>query len=151
MNPTSDSVPPASNSNVAIGKRKALHETQDGANDTDKSSKRVAKGSKASSRGLKYNLEAALNKFFGGPPFCLMIPDSIEDHSGPMTRKKSKGRLQPSTRGIVTWMDVLSEETTQFHLQDNGMYHCCIKGRLIELSEDNYRFIQSGYPQKMMQ
>jgi hypothetical protein len=151
MNPISDSVPPASNSNVAIGKRKALHETQEGANDTAKSSKRVAKGSKASSQGLKYNLEAALNKFFGGPPFCLLIPDSIEDHAGPITRKKAKGRVQPSTRSIVTWMDVLSAETTQFHLQDNGMYHCRVMGRLIELSADNYHFIQSGYPQRMMQ
>ncbi|KAJ5199356.1 hypothetical protein N7491_000088 [Penicillium cf. griseofulvum] len=151
MNPISDPVPPKSCSNFIVGKRKALHETQDGTNGTTQSSKGVAEGSKASNRGSKTNLEAALNKFFGGPPFCLIVPEFIEDHTGPMTRKRARSRVQPSPRGIVTWVDVLSAETTLFKLQENGMYHCHVKGRLIELSAENYRFIQFGYPQRMMQ
>jgi adenylate kinase family enzyme len=50
-------------------------------------------------------------------------------------------------------MDVLSEATTadKFQLQDNGMYWCHVKGRVVEMSAENYHFISLGYPQRMMQ
>ncbi|CAI7569857.1 unnamed protein product [Penicillium glandicola] len=133
MNPTSDPVLASRSTykNVSVGQGEALHEIQDETNDAIQSPKGVL-GSKSSVLGSNAELEAALNKFFGGPPFCLITPDCIEAHTKPRTGKRvCRGRIQSFQRSyaIVTWMD----------------------GRLVEMSAENYHFIALGYPQRMMQ
>ncbi|KAJ5360151.1 hypothetical protein N7517_009342 [Penicillium concentricum] len=159
MKPISDFIPTASTcSDGIVGKVEALQETQDGTNDNDRiqSVKAVPGGSKSLSLGSNAELEAALNKFFGRPPFCLITPDCIESHTKLVAGKRAcKGRVQLSRReyAIVTWLDVLSDTSpaNQFQLQENGMYHCRVKERLVELSAENYHFIKMGYPQRMIQ
>ncbi|CAG8895597.1 unnamed protein product [Penicillium egyptiacum] len=141
---------------LSAGQAKALHEKQDGTNYPTESPKGVLEESESSSVGSDAELESALNKFFGGPPYCLILPDCIQRHTEPRTSKRvCRGRVQSFHRSypIVTWMDVLSEATTadQFQLQANGMYWCRIKGRVVEISAENYHFIALGYPQRMMQ
>lgn len=134
----------------------ALQETEDGVNDPIESAKGFLKSSQSSALGSNTELVAALNKFFRGPPFCLILPDSIEGSTRPRANKRPcRRRVQSSKRSyaIVTWMDVLSEATTpdQFERQENGMYWCRVKGRVVEMSAEDYHFIALGYPQRMMQ
>ncbi|KAI1831405.1 hypothetical protein DTO006G1_7312 [Penicillium roqueforti] len=135
---------------VRVGQIEALHSTQPGIKHSIES-KVFSEERKSSAFGFDSELEKALNKFFGGPPFFLILPDTIEGHSKPSTGKRAcKGRRHPIV--VVTWVDVLSEATTasQFQRQKNGMYRCHVKGRLIEVSAENYHFIALGYPQRMM-
>jgi hypothetical protein len=134
----------------------ALHENQDGAKHPVEPPKDAPEGSKFASSPSDAELGPALNKFFGGPPYCLILPECIKAHTKPRTHKRvCKGRVQSFRRSypIVSWMDVLSEATTadKFQLQDNGMYWCHVKGRVVEMSAENYHFISLGYPQRMMQ
>ncbi|KAF3028904.1 hypothetical protein E8E15_008589 [Penicillium rubens] len=134
----------------------ALHENQDGAKHPVEPPKDASEGSKFASSPSDAELGPALNKFFGGPPYCLILPECIKAHTKPRTHKRvCKGRVQSFRRSypIVSWMDVLSEATTadKFQLQDNGMYWCHVKGRVVEMSAENYHFISLGYPQRMMQ
>lgn len=85
---------------------------------------------------------SALNKFFHGPPFCLILPDSIESSIKPRTNKRPyRRRVQSSKRlyTIVTCMGVLSEATTpdRFERQKNGMYWCRVKGSVSYSDERN--------------
>ncbi|KGO75851.1 hypothetical protein PITC_032970 [Penicillium italicum] len=142
--------------NLRLGRVKTLQETQDETRDPIESPTGILEGSKSSSLGSDTELEPALNKFFGGPPFCLILPDAIEGYTKPTTNKRPcKGRVQSSSRSwaIITWMDVLSEVKTadQFQRLANGMYWCRVKGRVVEMSAENYHFIALGYPQRMMQ
>ncbi|CAG8318970.1 unnamed protein product [Penicillium nalgiovense] len=134
----------------------AVHENQDGVKHPVEPPKNVPEESKFSSSASNAELESALNKFFGGPPYCLILSECIGAHTGPRTRKRAgKGGAQSSRLSypIVSWIDVLSEATTadQFELQKNGMYRCHVKERVVEMSAENYHFISLGYPQRMMQ
>ncbi|CAG8920702.1 unnamed protein product [Penicillium nalgiovense] len=134
----------------------AVHENQDGVKHPVEPPKNVPEERKFSSSASNAELESALNKFFGGPLYCLILSECIGAHTGPRTRKRAgKGGAQSSRLSypIVSWMDVLSEATTadQFELQKNGMYRCHVKGRVVEMSAENYHFISLGYPQRMMQ
>ncbi|KAJ5512789.1 hypothetical protein N7463_002341 [Penicillium fimorum] len=40
---------------------------------------------------------------------------------------------------------------TLFQFQESGMYHCRVKGKLVEVSAENYHFIKLGYPRRMIQ
>ncbi|KAJ5796841.1 uncharacterized protein N7518_005381 [Penicillium psychrosexuale] len=136
---------------VRVGQVEALHATQPGTKHPIESSKVIPEEKKTSAFGSDAELEKSLNKFFGGPPFFLILPNTIKGHAKPSTGKRAcKGRWHPFV--VVTWMDVLSEATTasQFQRQENGMYRCHVKGRLIEMSAENYHFIALGYPQRMM-
>jgi hypothetical protein len=140
---------------ISTREGEVLHENQDGAKHPVEPPKDAPEESKFSYSASDAELEPALNKLFGGPPYSLMLSECIGVHAGPRTRKRSKGRVQSPRRSypIVSWMDVLSEATTadKFQLQDNGMYWCHVKGRVVEMSAENYHFISLGYPQRMMQ
>lgn len=140
---------------IGIDGVEALQETQDGVSDPIEPAKDFL-GGQSSALGSNTELVAALNKFFRGPPFCLILPDSIEGSTRPRANKRPcRRRVQSSKRSyaIVTWMDVLSEATTpdQFERQENGMYWCRVKGRVVKMSAEDYHFIALGYPQRMMQ
>ncbi|OQE12076.1 hypothetical protein PENVUL_c001G04985 [Penicillium vulpinum] len=89
--PTQDPVLPSSTEKDAVIDRvEPLHETQDGANDPIQSPKSVPKGTKSVASGSDAELENALNKFFGGPPFSLVTPAFIEAHTKPVRDKRGQ-------------------------------------------------------------
>jgi hypothetical protein len=144
------------NKGIGVDRVEALQETRDRANDSIESANCFLEGSKSSASGSNNDLVSALNKFFGGPPLCLILPGSIESSTRPRKNKRlCRGPDQYSKRpyAIVTWKDVLSEATTpgQFERQGNGIYWCRVKGSVVEMSTEDYHFIALGYPQRMMQ
>ncbi|KAJ5317444.1 hypothetical protein N7508_001952 [Penicillium antarcticum] len=86
-------------------------------------------------------LEDVLVKLFGGPPTCSA---DLETPGAPSQESQSQG--------IVRWSEILSKQmgSRDFEIQSNGTYWCRVKGLIVNVSEENYRMILSGLPQRMV-
>ncbi|KAJ5164902.1 uncharacterized protein N7500_006732 [Penicillium coprophilum] len=61
--------------------------------------------------------------------------------------------VEGSTQRAIEWTDVLREMLTpgDFQRQPNGMYRCCVRGSLIEVTEANYIEILTGVTERLLQ
>ncbi|KAJ5512790.1 hypothetical protein N7463_002342 [Penicillium fimorum] len=114
---------------------------------------------------LQHDLGEAYRKYKGyadiiaeGGPLAPQFYDSIFCSEVEKTAARSFGQPRPhmvggNTQKPIEWTDVLREMLTpgDFQRQPNGMYRCCIRGSLIEITEANYTEILTGVTERLLQ
>ncbi|KAJ5360150.1 hypothetical protein N7517_009341 [Penicillium concentricum] len=93
-----------------------------------------------------------------GVPLAPLFYDSIFCSEVEKTAARIFGQPRPrmvggDTQNPIEWTDVLREMLTprDFQRQPNGMYLCCVRGSLIEITEANYIEILTGVTERLLQ
>ncbi|KAJ5836351.1 hypothetical protein N7447_002377 [Penicillium robsamsonii] len=114
---------------------------------------------------LQHDLGEAYKKYKGyaeiiakGGPLAPQFYDSIFCSEVEKTAARSFGQPRPhmvggNTQKPIEWTDVLRKMLTpgDFQRQPNGMYRCCVRGSLIEITEANYTEILTGVTDRLLQ